>query len=178
MTDRAIDRALTEAGYMPTSEYVRKWGKQMNDEKLEEIRARAEAATPGPWAVDGEPSNRIVWCSPEDRVCFMTSDGGGVENGNFIAHARTDIPALLHTIAELRKEVAREWRPIETAPKDGTEVLLLAADGLQVTGHNDLNLWAAIYPRDQWWYSTPECAVPFDMPPTHWMPLPNPPPRS
>lgn len=33
-------------------------------------------ATPGPWSFDGPEHNIIVWGpEPEQRVCFMTSDG-------------------------------------------------------------------------------------------------------
>lgn len=44
-----------------------------------DLAALSEAATPGAWAVDGPPHNRIIWSSPDDRVCFMAhSDGKDV----------------------------------------------------------------------------------------------------
>lgn len=34
------------------------------------------AHTPGPWYVDGPPSNQIVWSDAENRVCFMAHTDG------------------------------------------------------------------------------------------------------
>ncbi len=84
---------------------------------LDAIEARAEAATPGPWTArlrddmweinDGSGSNFVsivesCWL-PDD--CDAGQYGGipDVDDARFIAHARTDVPAL---VAELR--VARE----------------------------------------------------------------------
>lgn len=43
--------------------------------------------TPGPWTWDGPPDNIIVWSSPEDRVCFLTSNGPTEANARLIALA-------------------------------------------------------------------------------------------
>lgn len=63
-----------------------------------------------------------------------------------------------------------EWQPIETAPKDGTFVLLFTACGC-IEG-----FWS----YGEWEQSV--CAASYDMAhayiecrPTHWMPLPPPP---
>lgn len=32
--------------------------------------------TPGPWRADGEPWNRTVWSSADNRVCFMAHSNG------------------------------------------------------------------------------------------------------
>lgn len=65
--------------------------------------------------------------------------------------------------------MANEWQPIETAPKDGT-VILLAAKGLedwiQMTGS-----WAVIREID--WYFVGGGWMGVN--PTHWMKLPEPP---
>jgi len=61
-----------------------------------------------------------------------------------------------------------EWQPIETAPKDGTHVLLYVDKGaaVNITGgfwdnHPKCGCWiAGGYTRKQF-------------PPTHWMPLPE-----
>lgn len=66
-----------------------------------------------------------------------------------------------------------EWRPIETAPKDGTPVLLWVGVGMSEP-------WAQTArwvnePESGWsgWVDTYEG---FDLAePTHWMPLPAPP---
>lgn len=45
-----------------------------------ELERLLEAATKGPWAVDGPPNNQIIWSGPESRVAFMAhSDGCDVE---------------------------------------------------------------------------------------------------
>lgn len=86
----------------------------LTDQELAAIQARCEAATAGPWLVDHDPRPDMSWnnhiiLENGNAVCFMAHDGRasnayGRGNAHFIAHARTDIPALLATIAELRVE--------------------------------------------------------------------------
>lgn len=64
-----------------------------------------------------------------------------------------------------------EWKPIETAPKDGTRVLLGRADeGWTTVGSFDDE-------RDEWWESNTNWDDFNGAPiyPTHWQPLPEPP---
>ena len=70
------------------------------------------------------------------------------------------------------------WQPIETAPKDGTEVLV---GWYSEKGHFENHVWqhkgwlwewaVASYETDRW--SDWECSLAEE--PTHWMPLPPPP---
>lgn len=67
-----------------------------------------------------------------------------------------------------------EWLPIETAPKDGTPVLLYY-DGVVTQG-----AWNAEDYARRWEAVTLEqhgcgCCAGTDDPPKHWMPLPAPP---
>jgi len=55
-----------------------------------------------------------------------------------------------------------EWQPIETAPKDGTRVLLGFMGGTVLSG-SWRHGWAA------------DGSLQNDLRPTHWQPLPNPP---
>lgn len=59
-----------------------------------------------------------------------------------------------------------EWHPIETAPKDGTRVLLIEGDqpSEACTGWWMMGAW-----RD---YGDIGCNGQADYSPTHWMPLP------
>lgn len=74
----------------------------------------------------------------------------------------------------LDREEAVHWQPIETAPKDGTKILLGRFDG---TGREyDGRI------RVDWWRSRMGAGYtgfghfnPTYWPPTHWMPLPAPP---
>ena len=95
---------------------------------IEAIKARVEAATPGPWRRDGELSG--VWADafethPEygavtrsrsmakwtKSVYLTDTDDRGMHryeamesnDADFIAHARQDIPALLEYIAFLER---------------------------------------------------------------------------
>ena len=83
---------------------------RLTDEQLAAIRARAEAATPGPWHVPGGDDGGADWVDKAngDMVCQCTS----YRNAPFIAHAREDIPALLAHIDGLQAEIDRwhaEW---------------------------------------------------------------------
>ena len=81
------------------------------DLDLDAIEARCEAATPGPWYHnhDSGEDDGGAWENPtSDVVDGLGShliDAGELADAAFIAHARTDVPAL---VAELR--VARRER--------------------------------------------------------------------
>lgn len=82
----------------------------MTNAELQAIRERAEAAYPGPWLLESN------WGVPSDDACEIRSlddefriygEGGHThEDAVFIANARTDIPALLDEIAQLRAALA------------------------------------------------------------------------
>lgn len=85
----------------------------MDAKYLAEIKAREQAATPGPWKVG---------------ISAMITDGNGhalffgegaKANAEFIAHARADIPALIAEVERLRgveSELAYEKRANEAIP--------------------------------------------------------------
>jgi hypothetical protein len=64
------------------------------------------------------------------------------------------------------------WQPIETAPRDGTNILIVNASGRADWGHNVPRV--ACWQKDGWWgYHETEQITPHRA--THWMPLPSPP---
>ena len=77
---------------------------------LDVIKARCEAATPGPWYVDrGGEFDDPYYSIPSvcrdrygDNSLMVGSDKATAE---FIAHARTDVPALVAEVERLRAEV-------------------------------------------------------------------------
>lgn len=60
-----------------------------------------------------------------------------------------------------------EWEPIETAPKDGTDVLVFAPS---LYGENKFQVAYCFYGQ-LWEYGYEGTPIT----PTHWMPLPKPP---
>lgn len=89
----------------------------------EAIRARCEAATPGPWKLtkDGryEDHDECRIDLPDDNIELCR-----YENGEFIAHARNDIPDLLDEVERLRAEnchlmgmTLTEYMDLRNAPR-------------------------------------------------------------
>ncbi len=90
---------------------------------LKAIKARAEAATPGPWVSeleddsDGSPFGHrwtyirgVSQPGPDGQVIFRYDDDYGTDqrsDSEFIAHARTDVPALVAAVERLRAELDR-----------------------------------------------------------------------
>lgn len=80
----------------------------MDEQRLSEIKARADAATLGPWKLRGRSIQAIdpddpKWCVTiaeevfeDDLLMDYTS-----ENGEFIAASRQDVPDLLEYIRKL-----------------------------------------------------------------------------
>jgi len=98
----------------------------MSDERLAEIKARVEAATPGPWErnnLAGRPEREVFagdYLIGDFGVGGWKDDEGAdrVEiNADFIAHARQDIPGLLAEVQRLREHVAS----LEQGYKDSRE---------------------------------------------------------
>lgn len=78
--------------------------------------------------------------------------------------------ALRESIREL--EASTQWRPIDTAPRDGTRVLLWVPPYGPSTGHYEparVN-WG---PNASLWIAA--SVLNKEAHPTHWMPLPSPP---
>jgi hypothetical protein len=78
----------------------------MTREELAEIRERVDKAVQGPWRYEVE--NDEIW----SKICCITSnefDSGinGLNNIEFIAHSRQDVPALLTEIERLQKIEAK-----------------------------------------------------------------------
>lgn len=70
-----------------------------------------------------------------------------------------------------------DWQPIETAPKDGTSVLLFPGDSVDITigwfskeFSSSPGVWKSIEKESNY-----DILVPIIIKPTHWMPLPEPP---
>lgn len=63
-----------------------------------------------------------------------------------------------------------EWQPIETAPKDGTRILMYGIPGFEIL----IGFWNDYHIPEHWCYSE-ESLYKNNGNPTHWMPLPPPP---
>jgi hypothetical protein len=75
---------------------------------IDEIEARANAATPGPWRDRHDVCSEVWGQAPDSQTCSMQIARVGhaqfdVLNAAFIAAARTDVPALIAEVRRLRK---------------------------------------------------------------------------
>jgi hypothetical protein len=84
----------------------------MNEQELQAIEERANAATPGPWTVDDHPNDfAVIAPHPvESGNTYIAFIDGGLSNdsrrdGAFIAHARADVPALIAEVRSLRAKL-------------------------------------------------------------------------
>jgi hypothetical protein len=89
----------------------------MDDKQLNEIEARANAATSGPWFEGDvwvftdpiyEDDNRlsnVLGMSYTDPERAGAEHQRGLRNARFIAHAREDVPALLAEVRRLTGEL-------------------------------------------------------------------------
>ena len=130
------------------------------------IRARAEAATAGPWrydptkcytpgvngARDVRTSQEAVFSdtptgAPTIALTGAVNDAQSMADATFIAHARTDIPALCDEVDELRATLANE-RGEGEPPEEGWEWVR----GQWETMDGAFGGWECIVKRsgDQW----------------------------
>lgn len=84
---------------------------------LNAIQARADKATKGPWNADDGSYN--VYDAEAYMVCADLADG---DTSEFIAHARTDVPALLALVRDQAAKLGRveaqldEWASYKAFP--------------------------------------------------------------
>ena len=93
----------------------------MTSEERAAIKARAEAATSAPWET----------CDLDGRLGYVYSPGLGdvvagsatnaflIEDATFIAHARTDVPALVAALEAWREWAQFVW--LGGGPPEGTD---------------------------------------------------------
>ncbi|BAN46026.1 hypothetical protein [Metapseudomonas resinovorans] len=80
----------------------------ITDRELEEIGARCNSATPGPWVsfIEGRDysggSNFIMTGSKGNRGEDIELTGATSSDQDFIAHARQDVPKLIDEIKRLK----------------------------------------------------------------------------
>jgi hypothetical protein len=118
--------------------------------RLAEIEAYVKAATPGPWTLEDwsedegpnkniltawEPSNDLIWQAVHPGrapIWIAELSTGNVGNNEFLAHARTDLPALL-AVARAALSWMRESGGyiVAEADADGELIDALAALGGQ-----------------------------------------------
>ena len=82
------------------------WRRQMlSKSDCQAIRERVEAQSPGPWVAEYSDMSDVWWMviSADNYTLAETRES---DVANFIAASRTDIPALLDTIEELRHDMA------------------------------------------------------------------------
>jgi hypothetical protein len=77
---------------------------KLTQAQLESIRQRVENATPGPWQIATTTDGAYV-LDTDGMIIAATVER--TEDATFIAHARTDIPALLDHIAGLEAELEK-----------------------------------------------------------------------
>ena len=121
----------------------------------ESVRAMLDGATPGAWRADGEPWNRVVWSSADNRVCFMAHSNGlnderDTATSNLVAAAPDLARALLDARAELaqaRAELARVRADAELAVAEAIRQgdLIRRMDAIQA---------CQVGPSDEWSRST------------------------
>ncbi len=75
-----------------------------------------------------------------------------------------------------------EWQPIETAPKDGTDIFGYGLWAGEITGPEqmiksvDIIRWnngLSDFPGDEWWECLTGDYYATWLEPTHWMPIPD-----
>jgi hypothetical protein len=79
---------------------------RLTDEQLAEIRKRAEAATAGPWKYTDR--DNVVYTANADYkyAVEVAEEIGHKFDGEFIAHAREDVPKLIAEVERLRRELS------------------------------------------------------------------------
>lgn len=119
------------------------------------------------------PRDELV-CGKLDLLEAELAREGMHEATRLVGEIRYDCERMEAKLASRKAEVARlspeggGWRPIESAPKDGTAIQVFCPTWYRGGGGQDVVIWMNFTDRPGWYGSSVE--APLD--PTHWMPLP------
>lgn len=144
-------------------------------EVLAKVGAKEEVCERGPWTVDDWRDGRIAIQSQDfthDVALELSGDFGDPELKRRHAQFICD---KLNTSPPEARGVPEGWQPIETAPKDGTLVLLCDA----VLYEPRTGCWASFHPNvpgKECWRTS--AIGGHRLNPSHWMPLPVSPNRA
>ena len=100
----------------------------MSPERLAEIRARVDAATPGPWHLDDDGAE--IKTPDHGTIADIWEPTQESRNGEFIAGARTDVPDLLAENDRLTTELAKY---VGHEPTIAEEMQYLSAENDRLT---------------------------------------------
>ena len=118
-----------------------------------------KVTSPNPAATseqDRESASRLLL---EIEKCLFSEDTD--HRCTCIEKIMAHVASLRRELAEARRDGERLWQPMETAPRDGTAVLLSIEDSVD----------AAIFWKEQWLFRG---EIPLTGEPDAWMPLPKP----
>ena len=122
----------------------------MTELTYEAVKSLLDGATPGPWRADGEPWNRVVWSSADNRVCFMAHSSGlndarDIATSNLIAAAPDLARALLDARAEHAASLIRiNAEAVEAVAQARADAQAAVALALEEAAENkeQLEIWA------------------------------------
>lgn len=135
-----------------------------DQQRIAEIAARCEAATPGPWL---QTKNKVYVGKESNRA---TATACLRADAAFIAHSRVDIPFLLAEIDRLTER----WIPVtERLPEHRKSVLVYCPEPNNIYCGDYHGKEDDVF-RDtgKWYYFGQGLMREIDEEVTHWMPLP------
>jgi len=121
----------------------------MTPEELKEIDERADKATPGPWTTETPKKDEDGWTqgvsvasTGRGSIIYSLTEGGAFPYNDryFIAHARTDIPALLAHIRE-QEVYVMAWKLYEKFPSFNITPILVFQSAFLKHFHDGKYWW-------------------------------------
>jgi hypothetical protein len=141
----------------------------MTNTRIDAIRARCEAATPGPWERhDTQDCAEIRALCEADGIYSPVALVNKTYNADFVAHSREDLPWALDLITAQQAELdrlteAQRWIPVsERLPMEHETVLVFRGKVFGGATSFQFMPWGGVL-----WYGCGDEV-------THWMPLPAP----
>lgn len=97
----------------------------MDTKQIAELRELLGKAVAGTWRIhDDVPNQLCAFADSYDRVGLVVCESDCLEDLRLIAAMKNALPALLDAA-----ERVAGWRPMSSAPKDGTRILIRNQDG-------------------------------------------------